>query len=108
VTFWGTSHFLQLGCFGLDDIIYSIYTEHSDELVDLALRYRDKGVVGLDINAGEWMPLHQLHVDAFKVKDMLLLSFCFTKFMYYRKLKRQDCLSLFMLGKQDLHLISNE
>ena len=45
-----------------------MYTEHSDELVDVALRYRDKGVVGIDINSGECLPFHQLHIDAFKVR----------------------------------------
>jgi len=49
-------------------VIHIIHIEHSAEMVDLALRYRDKGVVAVDICGGEWLPLHQLHVDALKVK----------------------------------------
>ncbi|XP_065901630.1 adenosine deaminase-like isoform X2 [Dysidea avara] len=40
--------------------------EQSAEMVELALRYHDKGVVGIDMAGGETYPIHQLHIDGFK------------------------------------------
>jgi len=73
----------------LYDISHKIATEHSAEMVDLALRYREKGVVGVDICGGEWLPLHQLHIDAFKVK-CCAVAFSYHVKHQYRKLRSLD------------------
>ena len=41
-------------------------------MVELALRYHDKGVVGIDMAGGETYPIHQLHIDGFKVSKCML------------------------------------
>jgi len=52
-------------------LLFTIFIEHAAEMVDIAFRYRDKGVVGIDICGGETVPLQQMHFDAFKVRDKL-------------------------------------
>ena len=37
------------------------------ELADLAIGYRDKGVVAVDIAGDELIPMSSLHLEAFKV-----------------------------------------
>ena len=49
-------------------------TEQAADMVDLALDYRDKGVVAVDIAGDEMVPMHQLHIDAFKVITLILDS----------------------------------
>ena len=43
-------------------------------MAELAIRYRDKGVVAVDIAGPELVKKSQLHVDAFKV--ITLISVC--------------------------------
>ena len=69
--------------------MHKITTEHSAEMVDLALRYRNKGVAGIDICGGEWLPLHQLHIDAFKVRIHYVVGSNHVKHCY-RKLRSWD------------------
>ena len=51
-----------------------ISTEQAADMVDLALRYRDKGVVAVDIAGDEMVPMHQLHIDAFKVTTTFIVD----------------------------------
>ena len=37
------------------------------ELADLAIHYRGRGVVAVDVAGDELTPMSQLHIDAFKV-----------------------------------------
>jgi len=46
---------------------YLFYTETANDLVDLALRYREKGVVAMDIAGDELIPMDQRHMQAIKV-----------------------------------------
>ena len=46
---------------------YAVSIEQAAEMVDLALHYQSKGVVAVDIAGDEMIPMHQLHIDAFKV-----------------------------------------
>ena len=47
--------------------------EKANDLVQLALRYRDRGVVAMDIAGNELIPLDQLQIDAIKVVSCTVL-----------------------------------
>jgi len=78
--------------------------EQAADMVDLALHYRDKGVVAVDIAGDEMVPMHQLHIDAFKVMILILPPI----YIICRELSSQGCTLLFMLGRPALQLMSNE
>jgi len=52
------------------------HIETAEDLVDLALRYRDKGVVAMDIAGDELIPMDQRHIDAIKVVVCKYLAHC--------------------------------
>ena len=41
--------------------------EWSSDIADLAIQYKDRGVVGVDIAGDELAAMDQKHIDAFKV-----------------------------------------
>ena len=47
--------------------LYTLTTENAVEMAELAIRYRDKGVVAVDIAGAELIEKSQQHIDAFKV-----------------------------------------
>ena len=42
------------------------HTEHCMDIVKLAVKHRDRGVVGVDIAGDELLPMDQRHIEGFK------------------------------------------
>ena len=58
-----------LSCFLSLPLSFSFCLEWSPDLVDLAIKYKGKGVVGVDVGGDELVPM-DLHIPCFKVRNI--------------------------------------